>query len=59
MIFPFRSPFNTKMLIVSDQILLKRKGDVNEYLYLPLLAQNTSSRMLNKFLKRKVNSMEF
>ena len=39
-IFPFRSPFNTKMSIVmkysySDQMLLKLRCDVDEYLYFP------------------------
>ena len=37
-IFPLRSPFNTKMLIVmkySFFILLKRECDVDEYLYFP------------------------
>ena len=39
-IFPFRSPFETKFvnchkIFISDQILLKLKCDVDEYLYLP------------------------
>ena len=39
-IFPLRSPFNTKMLtamkhFISDQILLKLKCDVDEYLFFP------------------------
>ena len=41
MIFPFRSLFNTKMLMVmkysSNQILQKLECDVDEYLFLPFV----------------------
>ena len=61
MIFPIKLSFlyenvNCHKIFISDQILLRLKCGVDEYLYLPWVGQTQARQMINEFCKRLFNA---